>query len=477
MLQKDPLKIEPADDILILRGKVTEDKSKTNKTKECPDCGKTFEVAWQARRHIKWVHGEKVFACEYCDATFTGNNNLKRHIDKVHLGKIFVCRLCPFKAKEKISVMEHAKKAHPLNDLSKVTFEKVLSPKKDPLRIENCPTCGKYFRKGLSKHIRKAHAEYRWQCEQCDATFSEKSNLQTHVKVIHVGRLFQCGLCPYKSRDKRNVLTHAKKVHPLDDVDKMNLGKVIDKDWQINEKNLKEVPDIKIKKERRKTQMKIKKKKIPRPRHKTCPHCEREFSREENLMRHIAFTHKGHSFECNFCTKHFKDKRNLLRHIARDHPSENLDANDLKKIKPGPNNYFTTRSPSIIDQSKSKYCPHCGKHFMKDLARHIKFVHDGKKGWSCEHCDAKFGRPFGLQRHLNAIHHKERFQCDFCQFSGTDKRSVVKHVKMNHPSEDLDKMKFKIVIGEKSSTRRTGLTKHDAILERFKLSLDQEIAC
>ena len=54
MLQKDPLKIEPADDILILRGKVTEDKSKTNK---CPDCGKTFEVAWQARRHIKWVHG------------------------------------------------------------------------------------------------------------------------------------------------------------------------------------------------------------------------------------------------------------------------------------------------------------------------------------------------------------------------------------------------------------------------------------
>ena len=180
---------------------------------------------------------------------------MKRHIDKVHLGEIFVCRFCPFKAQKKISVIEHAKKAHPLNDLSKVIFEKVLSQKKNPLSIENrngnCPTCGKYFRKGLSKHIRKAHAEY-----------------------------------------------------------------IIDKDWQINEKNLKEVPDIKIKKERRKTQMKIKKKKIPRPRLKTCPHCEREFSREENLMRHIAFTHKGHSFECNFCTKHFKDKRPLLRHTV-----------------------------------------------------------------------------------------------------------------------------------------------------------------
>ena len=169
------------------------------KSINCSDCGKTFEAGYFLRRHIQRVHGDKESVCELCDAKFTRNDNLHVHINKFHLRELLVCSFCPFKAKEETSVMEHAKKVHPLNDLSKMTFDKVFekiqSPKKDPLRIEtrngNCPTCGKYCRKGLSKHIRKTHGEYRWQCEQCDATFSDRGNLQRHLKVIHVGELFQ----------------------------------------------------------------------------------------------------------------------------------------------------------------------------------------------------------------------------------------------------------------------------------------------
>ena len=380
---KDPLKIEPDEDILLSRRRVAEyfvnKKSIKSKTNDCPECGKTFELPRQTRQHIRRVHGDKVCVCEHCDAKFTCNDSLKRHVRQVHLGELVVCSFCPYEAKEKKSVMNHAKKVHPLNDLDKLTLKQILYPRKDPIRINH-----------------RTRREYKWQCEQCDAMFSNKDTFKSHVKVAHV---------------------------------------------------------------------------IPRPKLKTCPHCVREFSREDTMIRHISFSHEGHSFECNFCARKFKEKRHLLRHINKVHPSENMNANSFKEIKSCPNNYFRTRSNPNPDHPMSKYCPHCGKHFPKDLARHIKRVH-GEKSLSCGHCDAKFSRNDGLQRHLKTIHFKERFQCDFCQFSATDKRSVVEHVKRVHPSKDLNNMKFEIVIGE-SSSKRTGLTSNDAIIERFKLLLDQ----
>ena len=110
----------------------------------------------------------------------------------------------------------------------------MMSPLKDPLRIENvenieednydetikvedvvqtkvkpksknCPSCGKYFEKDLSRHIGRVHGEKKWSCEQCDAKFIVKSNLVRHVKAVHIGELVQCDMCPHKARDKRNV--------------------------------------------------------------------------------------------------------------------------------------------------------------------------------------------------------------------------------------------------------------------------------
>ena len=63
--QKDPLKIDPDEDILFLRRKVAEclaqDKPKKNQTKDCPDCGKTFDAGYILERHIQRVHGTKVY--------------------------------------------------------------------------------------------------------------------------------------------------------------------------------------------------------------------------------------------------------------------------------------------------------------------------------------------------------------------------------------------------------------------------------
>ena len=356
--------------------------------------------------------------------------------------------------------------------------ESIMSPLKDPLRIENvenlkedsyeetikvehvvetevkpksknCPSCGKYFEKDLSRHIGRVHGEKKWSCEQCDAKFIVKGNLDRHVKEVHIGELVQCDVCPYKSKDKRYVIKHATKAHPLVDVNKMKLDIVIDKEWPyerkalreetfilVNERKKKKKIFLKEEKERKKTLLKLINKKVS-----LCPHCGKEFSREENLTRHIAFSHEGQVFECNFCVKCYKDKRDLVRHVATYHPFENLDG--WMKIK-----VEQFRQERKINPTKSKKCPHCGKQF------HM------------------------LQQHIKKVHLLEKIQCDFCPLRYSDKRDVVEHAKRAHPSNDLDKMKFEKVMGDhfnQPKRSKSNPNNNDAIIERYKLLFGHEL--
>ena len=234
-----------------------------------------------------------------------------------------------------------------------------------------------------------------------------------------------------------------------------------------HENAVKEEP---VKQERKKNLLKLINKMVLRP----CPHCGRGFSREDNLIRHMAFTHEGQVYKCNFCSKCFKDKRPVVKHLARKHPSENLDGWMITKVEQLQREgvtYITRERESSKFTESQKYCPHCGKHFQKDITKHIRNVH-GEKSHSCEHCDAKFVREDNLQRHIKAVHLKEQFQCDFCQFRGAEKRTVVMHAMRAHNINDLAKMKFEIVKGEQLSKSSRSM-QNDAILKRFKLLLDQ----
>ena len=134
---------------------------------------------------------------------------------------------------------------------------KMLSPLKDPLKIENvenleesnndeiikaehvvetevkpksknCPSCGKYFEKerNLKRHIKGVHGEKNLSCKHCEAKFGRKDMLQRHIKAVHLQEQIQCDLCPVRCSDKRIVVEHAKRAHPLNDFDKMKFEKV-----------------------------------------------------------------------------------------------------------------------------------------------------------------------------------------------------------------------------------------------------------
>ena len=386
---------------------------------------------------------------------------------------------------------------------SKLDVVTMMSPLKDPLRIanlkednynetikiehvvktevkqksKNCPYCGKYFENDLSRHIGRVHGEKKWSCEQCDAKFIVKGNLDRHVKEVHIGELVQCDVCPYKSKDKRYVIKHATNAHPLVDVNKMKLDIIIDNEWPYDRKALREETSISVnerkkeekiflkeEKERKKTLLKLINKKVP-----LCPHCGKEFSREDNLIKHIAFTHEGKVFKCNFCVKCYKDRRDLVRHVATYHPFENLDG--WMKIK-----VEQFQQERKIDPTKLKECQHCGKQFQKDFAGHMIRVHGEKL--PCEHCGAKFGRKDMMYRHIKKVHLLEKIQCDFCPLRYSDKRDLVEHAKRVHPSNDLDKMKFEKVIGNQLNQpkrSKSNPNNNDAIIERYKLLFGHEL--
>ena len=77
-------------------------------------------------------------------------------------------------------------------------------------------------------------------------------------------------------------------------------------------------------------------------------------------------------------------------------------------------------------------CEHCQLTFKsKDgLRDHIKIKHTlDCNEYKCEECEyVTRGRGANLERHIAAIHRKEKFLCDQCSFKTTVKSELKKHV-------------------------------------------------
>ena len=104
-----------------------------------------------------------------------------------------------------------------------------------------------------------------------------------------------------------------------------------------------------------------------------CPVCEENFSRQDNLQRHMSDVHKEATpVYCSHCEKGFSRIVSLERHISEVH------------------------------KKTSHRCPKCNMFFTREetLDRHISDVHKKEKNWECEHCPEDYSRWENLKRHL-----------------------------------------------------------------------------
>ena len=172
---------------------------------KCGFCGRGLASKFRLKEHIKAKHSEREL-CDICDKMVV---NLSEHKEQEHnpnhIKSIKQCHLCGFTSSLKTSMYRHMQSRH-----------------KEHVMV-NCPYCGKQVRDlNLTTHIRTKQCDrpeeertlVRFQCDQCEKTFTHKKGLRDHIKNVHnQEKNFKCELCDYKSFIKANVYLHVKRVH------------------------------------------------------------------------------------------------------------------------------------------------------------------------------------------------------------------------------------------------------------------------
>ena len=109
----------------------------------------------------------KKHKCQKCDKSYKEKGNLNQHFKVAHDGMRFKCNICNKTFSAKHSMEVHKNDKH---------FDKVGERPK-------CELCNKEYTKNchVLRHIREVHKRIKFDCNQCDKTFSVKSYLKFRI--------------------------------------------------------------------------------------------------------------------------------------------------------------------------------------------------------------------------------------------------------------------------------------------------------
>ncbi|XP_035784823.1 zinc finger protein 11-like [Anopheles albimanus] len=262
-------------------------------TFKCERCGKTFQTKTNLNRHMaaKVPCNERTgpstsTICPLCERNFSSNENLKRHMN-VHTDK-YKCERCGKTFQNKRRLKDHM--------AAKRTCKEIPQGMADEM-----PSCG---RNDSSMPFQIRQKQFPVQCERCGKTFQTKTNLNRHMaaKVPCNERTGPststiCPLCERNFSSNENLKRHMN-VH-TDKYKCERCGKTFQ-----NKRRLKDHMAAKVPCNER----------TGPSTSSICPLCERNFSSNENLKRHMnVHTDK---YKCERCGKTFQNKRRLKDHMA-----------------------------------------------------------------------------------------------------------------------------------------------------------------
>uniref|UniRef100_A0A1Q3F652 Uncharacterized protein n=1 Tax=Culex tarsalis TaxID=7177 RepID=A0A1Q3F652_CULTA len=193
----------------------------------CEVCGKIFKAKMLLTRHVKRVHenGDRV-ECHLCHKTLITLHALQNHISIMHSNEQFKCKYCPRLYPSKTSLTYHEKQ-HEL----KPNYTKTMSNHwkqyytvqgEKGSETKTCNLCGDVLGKAIRKHYTTKHfpqAKRKHRCDQCNAAFKHKKDLEVHMLEHSQGKFLKCPICGKEFAQKRYLLLHMKtkkhKDHPL----------------------------------------------------------------------------------------------------------------------------------------------------------------------------------------------------------------------------------------------------------------------
>jgi len=337
--------------------------SAQDKTYTCPECNGLFSRPTHLRRHLLSHSSKLVFSCTKCKSQFTGEKQFVMH---------YVAHT-KYKTAGDSSISPHRLRT--------------LMPRKR--ETKSLLT--------VNSHIDSGENPYA--CEECDARFSQSSDMEKHVKEGCHGKSLELSSTVSSSRFE----TDTSKVH--------------------DEKN----PF-------------------------SCPHCDSKFSLNFSLQRHML-THTGekpfsctqcdykcffesylkkhmirHSnerpFSCSHCDRRFSQQRYLRDHEMKSHACQ------LCGFK------FSSKASFL-----RHYLTHSGKRFSctqcdyvcaqsGSLKKHQR-AHTIQRPFACSQCDAKFTMLSSLEKHFLKHINQKRFSCPKCHYSSFQKGRLEKHLWMH----------------------------------------------
>ena len=76
-----------------------------------------------------------------------------------------------------------------------------------------------------------------------------------------------------------------------------------------------------------------------------------------------------------------------------------------------------------------KILPHALDYLISNLKRRIESVHEGKKPFKCNICEANFSRKDGLKTHVMNIHEQKKpLKCSICEATFSEKIGLKTHI-------------------------------------------------
>ncbi len=210
------------------------------------------------------------------------------------------------------------------------------------------------------------------QCDLCDKIFARRDSLTRHKKHIHSngGKAYKCDDCSFECHNKAKLKVHSSSVH------------------------------LKLK--------------------HPCDHCDKAFSRRQNLRRHVKFYHeKNDTFKCDVCSQRFSERAYLKMHISSVH---------LKIQHP---------------------CDLCDKKFsaLQHLVRHRKNKHKHKTKTldtgvlKCPPPGTPPGTPPSTPNNLRGMQSNRvlsclsHLSCDFCDMTFNEEMQKAMHIVEDHADQ------------------------------------------